>query len=259
MLRGYYTAASGMVTQEKKLNNIGQNITNASSAGYKKNNIVEGTFGEHIAVRMNAYMNRGTVDIGKGVYMQTAADEYTDYTQGGLTFTERPMDMAIMGNGFFVVADAEGNEYLTRDGQFSLDAEGYLVLPGFGRVQGDGGDIYIGISEFSVDRTGMIYLTPPGEEPVEVSRLSIAIPGDYDAMSKAANGMFITEDYDLLPETGSPDTAVIQGRLESSNVNMAEEMARMIASQRTFQSCSQIVKMYDELSDQINSRISRIQ
>jgi flagellar basal-body rod protein FlgG len=259
MIRGYYTAASGIVTQEKKLNTYANNIANVSTAGYKKDNLVEGTFGEHMAVRMNAYQNRATVDIGRGVYMQTVVDEYTDHIQGAFTETGRPMDFAIQGDGFFVVADEEGNEYLTRDGQFSLDDEGYLVLPGYGRVQGDAGDIEIGTSEFQVDRNGVVSTFDEDGESTEIDRLSIALVDDYDAMQKAANGMFVSDDYGLMGEEGNIGTAVFQGRVEASNVGMVEEMSRMLSTQRSLQSCSQIVKMYDELSDQMNTRISRIQ
>lgn len=260
MVRGYYTAASGIVSQEKRLNAIANNISNVSTAGYKRGDVVMGTFGEHIAVRMNAYQRRPTVEIGRGVFMQTVTDEYTNYSQGGFEDTYRPMDLAIMGSGFFVVADAEGNEYLTRDGQFSLDDEGCLVLPGYGRVQGDGGDIEIGTSEFEVGVDGSVYVIPveADEEPELIGRITVALPEDYDAMYKAANGMFVSDDYVLAGEdTGG--FAIRQGRVERSNVNIAEEMSIMIQSQRSLQSSSQIVKMYDNLTEQMNTRVARTQ
>lgn len=259
MLRGYYTAASGMVTQEKKLNTFANNISNASTAGYKKDSLVSGVFGEHLAVRMNAYQNVPHHPIGPGVFMQIIDEKYTDYEQGAFEQTDRPMDIAVAGEGYFVIGKDDGGEYLTRDGQFSLDEEGYLVLPGFGRVIGENGEINIGTSNFSVDRQGYIYVTPfdaePDDEPELLDRLLIVEPTDYETFDKADDKLFTTDDYEQVTFEA---TSIFQGRLERSNVNMAEEMTRVIASQRSLQTCSQIVKMYDDLADKINTQISRI-
>lgn len=259
MVRGFYTAASGLVTQEKRLNAISNNIANVSTAGYKKDGVVMGTFGEHMSVRMNAYQRRNTVDIGPGVFMTTVDESYTDISQGGFEQTNRPMDFAIAGEGFFVINDAEGNPLLTRDGQFSMDEEGYLVLPGYGRVQGVEGDIQLASSLFDVDRMGNIYDRPdnPDEEATVIDRLVIAIPQDYEALAKASDYMFVSEAFDIAEPTGE-QFSIRQGLVERSNVMISQEMTEMIASQRSLQSCSQIVKMYDELTEQANSRISRV-
>lgn len=259
MLRGYYTAASGMVTQEKKLNTYANNITNASTVGYKKDNMISGVFGEHLAVRMNAYQNVPTHPIGEGVYMQVIDEKYTDYMQGAFEDTARPMDIAIAGEGYFVIGQDDGGEYLTRDGQFSLDEEGFLVLPGYGRVLGENGEIGIGTSNFSVDNEGNIYVTPfdaePDDEPELLDRLLIVAPSDYETFDKADDKLFTTDDYEQI---SFADTRIFQGRLERSNVNIAEEMTRVISSQRALQSCSQIVKMYDEMAEKIHTQISKI-
>lgn len=258
MLRGYYTAASGIVTQEKRLNAYANNITNASTVGYKKDNLVSGVFGEQLSVRMNAYQSAAHNPVGQAVYMQVIDEKYTDYEQGGFEFTQRPMDLAVQGEGFFVVSNENG-EYLTRDGQFSLDEEGYLILPGFGRVQGENGPIQIGTSFMSVDRMGNVYTFPPdAEEEAEatlVDTLRIAVPADITTLDKADNGLYTADGYTAV---SGADTAVLSGALERSNVNMAEEMTRVIASQRSLQTCSQIVKMYDEMADKITSQVSRV-
>lgn len=248
-----------MLTQEKKLNTFANNITNASTVGYKKDSLVSGTFGEHLAVRMNAYQNVPYHQIGSGVFMQVIDEKYTDYAQGAFEDTLRPMDVAIAGEGYFVIGKEDGNEYLTRDGQFSLDEEGYLVLPGFGRVLGESGELNIGTSNFSVDRQGYIYVTPfdaePDDEPELLDRLLVVEPTDYETFDKSDDKLFATDEYE---QVSFDATNIYQGRLERSNVNMAEEMTRVISSQRALQSCSQIVKMYDSMAEEINTRISRI-
>lgn len=256
MIRGFYTAASGVYTQEKNLNNIANNISNSNTSGYKRDSLVMGTFGEHVTLRLNAYQEAQRTAIGPAVYMQVVDEKYTTYSQGGFEQTTRPLDMSIMGDGMFVIATADGDERLTRDGQFSLDEEGYLVLPGFGRVQGGNGDIYLGVSQIAVDATGNIYLENEDGEAELTDRLQIALPEDYSLLEKDRNGLYIGEDYPIATDE-DPNWAVRQYHLERSNVNMADEMTRMIASQRALQSCSQIVKMYDDMAENINARVSR--
>ncbi len=261
MLRGYYTAASGIVVQEKKLNTYANNISNVLTAGYKKDNMISGVFGEHLAVRMNAYARNRTHEIGPGVFMQIVDEKYTDYVQGTFEMTGRMQDMAIAGDGFFVIGREDG-EYLTRDGQFSLDEEGYLVLPGFGRVLGENGEIQIGNGDdFHVDEHGGVHVIPfdeesdPEAESTQIDTLLVVNPDDWETFDKNreglydAGGAFTPVDY--------TNTRVFQGRLEKSNVNMAEEMTRVLYSQRSLQSCSQVVKMYDDMADRI-VQISRV-
>ncbi|MDR2909712.1 MAG: flagellar hook-basal body protein [Oscillospiraceae bacterium] len=259
MLRGFYTAASGIISQQTRLNAISNNIANSSTAGYKRDEVTLSTFGEHIAVRMNTYEQSPLHRQGDGVWMQVTDEEHTNHEQGGFDFTNSSLDMAVQGEGFFVV-NTQGGERLTRDGQFALDEEGFLVLPGFGRVQGEGGDIQIGTSNFSVSTNGTIYAQQDiqgVEEPVEIDRLLLAIPEDYAAMEKDSGGLFISENYAEIPAE-SAATVVRQGATEKSNVNMGNEMTKMIAAQRSLQSASQIVKMYDSMSEQGVSSLSRI-
>jgi len=259
MLRGYYTAASGIVTQEKKLNTYANNISNANTVGYKKDNMIAGVFGEHLAVRMNAYQNVRRHPIGPGVFMQRIDEKYTDYAQGAFDLTNRPMDVAIQGEGFFVISRGD-EEYLTRDGQFSLDEEGFLILPGFGRVMGENGEIEIGTSRFHIDAMGNVVRIPeesgPDGEPEHLDRLLVVEPADWDTFDKARDSLFAAAGGYVPVEW--ENTAILQGRLERSNLNMAEEMTRVIASQRALQSNSQIVRMYDDLADKITTQISRV-
>jgi flagellar basal-body rod protein FlgG len=259
MLRGFYTAASGIRTHEKALNTTANNIANANTSAYKKDHLILGTFGEHLTLRMDRYQNVVGPPIGNEVYMQVVNDKYTIHQQGGFEQTTRPLDMSIMGDGMFVIGTEEG-EFLTRDGQFSIDEEGFLVLPGFGRVQGVDGDIDLGgVSDITVDGFGVITApTIDGEagEVDELGQLLIAIPEDYAALVKEPSGLYSGASTPA-PEDGG-DYFVRQFHLERSNVNMAEEMTAMIANQRSLQSCSQIVKMFDQMAETINTRISNV-
>jgi len=255
MLRGFYTAASGMVSQEKRLNAIANNIANVNTAGFKREDLVFGTFGEHMAVRMNEY-NMGRLDrIGRGVWMQVTDFKYTDFEQGGLDATNRSFDMAIVGDGFFLIATPDGNR-LTRDGQFALDDEGYLILPGYGRVQGEGGDINLeGRADFLANRNGDIFLVNEDGELEHVDRLLIALVEDLSTLEREPSKLFYAPEFTAATENFE-NTMILQGLVERSNVNMAQEMTRMMASQRSLQSAAQIVRKFDEMTEQGNNRIS---
>jgi len=258
MLRGFYTAASGMLSQEKRLNTIANNISNVSTVGFKREDLALGTFGEHVAVRMNAYNAAPTNNIGSGVWMQVSDERFTRFEQGGFDPTGRGLDMAIRGDGFFVIGTPEGDR-LTRDGQFSLDADGYLELPGFGRVQGVNGDINLfGRSDFVVARNGDIFLPGAGGELGLVDRLAIALPGDPSALERDPSKLWYAPGgFELMGEVPE-STMIMQHHLERSNVDMTDEMTRMMASQRSLQSASQLVRMFDEMSEQGVQRISRM-
>jgi flagellar basal body rod protein FlgG len=248
-----------MVTQEKRLNAISNNIANVSTAGYKKDGVTMSTFGEHIAVRMNAYQAARTHAIGRGEWMQVTDVSFTDFSQGGFEMTTRPMDFAIAGAGYFVIRAQDDTEYLTRDGQFSMDEEGFLVHPNFGRVMGVDGDLYIGVSDFAVGPNGEVYRMPEDEdaELEMVGRMLIAIVEDTDLLEKGPNHMFIADEYEI----GGPNDdsyTIIQGHVERSNVNVAMEMTEMMAAQRSLQAASQILKMYDQMTEQSGQRISQI-
>jgi len=256
MLRGFYTAASGMVSQERRLNAISNNIANANTVGFKKEDVAFGTFGEHIAVRMNAYNMAPVHQHGGGVWMQTVDLKFTDFEQGSFDFTSRAFDLAIQGEGFFVIDTPQGNR-LTRDGQFALDEEGYLILPGFGRVQGIEGDIQLTRSDFVVGRNGEIFMRDE-DDPTEfelVDRLMIALPEDLTALEREPSKLFFAENYTIAGENPE-NTMILQETLESSNVNMAVQMTGMMAAQRSLQSAAQLVRMFDEMADQGNNRIS---
>jgi flagellar basal-body rod protein FlgG len=259
MLRGFYTAASAMHTAEKRLNVHSNNIANVSTAGFKRDGLISGTFGEHMAVRMNMYQGMPAQDIGRGVFMNTVVGEYTDYSQGAFDFTSNPYHLAIAGDGYFVIQTPAGEFGLTRNGQFALDDEGYLILANYGRVQGESGDIMLADHRFTVWQDGLIFFEDEESgEAIEVDRLLIVMPNGVEGdFKKAEHEMFEAAAGFTQIDPEDASTVILQNTTERSNVNIADEMSSIIASQRTLQANGQIVRMYDELIDSVNQRISR--
>ena len=154
MLRGYYSAASGMLVHQRNLNVIGNNLVNSQTPGYRAQRVVQKTFDQEVVSR---YEDGKYTTIGNGKQVNEVETVETNFNESSIYETENPYDMAVMGDGFFNIAGDNGRTFLTRNGAFNIDSDGYLVLEGVGRVQGENGDIYVGGNDFKMDSSGNIY------------------------------------------------------------------------------------------------------
>lgn len=239
MFQGYYDLASNMITQNRNMNIISNNISNVSTPGYKEDRLMESTFREEMIYRYDQY---GKTRVGTVSRMNIADERVTDYSEGGLRETGSPLDVGLTGNGFFVIQTNNGVVY-TRNGSFNLDDERYLVLPGIGRVQGTNGPIQLTTDEVGIDSQGNI-TTEDGLQTF--GRLQIVDFADYTQLTKITGGVF--------QAAGAPQAStakVTQRYTEYSNVNMAEQMTRMMSGQRVLQGTAQILKIYDQLTGKI--------
>ncbi|MEG0178205.1 MAG: flagellar hook-basal body protein [Oscillospiraceae bacterium] len=237
MNRGFYTLASGMMTRQRSLNAIANNMANGKTPGFKSERVVTTTFEQELMIRKEG--NKETA-IGKGAPVNMVEDIVSDFNATQLMQTDSPYDIAIQGDGYFAVAKDGGQQYLTRNGHFNIDAEGFLILPDQGRVQGIKGDIKIGGAGFSVDSQGTVY----DDKGKLVDTLLIQAPAEGTTLPKYANGMYVAEG-ELVPVT-TPNTA--QFVYEGSNVDYNNEMALMMETQRSFQSCSKALTMIDQIN-----------
>lgn len=236
MFQGYYDLASNMITQNRNMNIISNNISNVSTPGYKEDRLMESTFREEMIYRYDQY---GKTQVGTVSRMNIADERVTDYTEGGIRETGAPMDVGLTGRGFFEIQTDNGNVY-TRNGSFNLDDNGYLILPGFGRVLGTNGPIRLTTDKIEIDKQGNIM----NEGGTQVfGTLRVVDFADYGQLTKVTGGVFRAN---AQPQAAQGVT-ITQRYLEDSNVNMAEEMTRMMSGQRVLQSSAQLLKMYDQL------------
>ena len=250
MLTGFYTAASGMLMQQRTLNVLANNMANVKTPGFRTERVVSTTFEQALLTRMEG---ANSAVVGSGDPIRIVEDIPTSFDPGFLETTNRPFDMAIAGEGFFVV-QSENQQYLTRNGNFDLDEEGYLVLRGAGRVMGQDGEIFLdGSSNFTVTREGVIL----DGEGRRIDTLLIAQPTNYAQLEKFANGMYIDPNADTTPYNGE-GVQVVQNTLERSNADLNQEMARAIEAQRTFQICSSMLKTIDQINDKTANRIASL-
>ncbi len=241
MFKGFYTATSGMLSQSRILNTISNNMSNASTPGYKRDVLATTTFKDEMVIRTGNLDKKKSTKIGTSSMIRTAQELVTDYEEGLLEFTDRPLDFNIQGKGFFQIKTPEGEYRYTRNGSFNLDADGYLVLQHVGRVIGEDGDIFLGTEKISLDNEGNIRHKETGET---LGSFQLADFNNYKDLIKTDEGMFEVKNPLLAYRS---DAELQQGALERSNVEAAEEMVSMIAGQRAFQSSAQIAKAYDEI------------
>ena len=211
-------------------------MSNVSTPGYKMDRMMESTFRDEILYR---YDQNGKTAVGPISHMNVADERVTDYTEGGIRETGYPLDVGLTGDGFFVI-ETENGEVYTRNGSFNLNNQGYLILPGMGRVMGTNGPIQVDTDDLAIDTQGRITNADDGRY---YGTLEIVDFADYAQLTKVTGGVFQAAEDPI----AARNTVVTQKYLEDSNVNLAEQMTAMMSSQRVLQGAAQILRMYDQM------------
>lgn len=242
MLKDLYTAALGMMPQQTRLEVISNNLANASTTGFKRDSVFERNL---IDARANLYNVKGDAEQDDPPH-----GHYTDFKSGSMEQTDNPLDLAIAGNGFFVTQDEEGEQFLTRSGNFTISKDGYLQAKDGKFLMGQNGIINVS-QEMALNSEGEanakavnIRINDSGELFVNdksVANLLIANVGDLNQLEKVSNATFIdTGNADITFQTPE-QTVVKQGWLESSNVDVVSEMVQMIELQRMYEAGSKVI------------------
>lgn len=251
MFKGFYNLTSGMLTQGRKLDVVANNMINVSTAGYKMNQYTATTFDEAMYSRIGNKEKSSPEEIGVQSYMLVSSQLYTDYTQGLLEETGIPLNFALEGDGFFAVQAENGEVAYTRSGDFSLDEEGYLCLPGLGRVLGqDLQPIQLMTDKLEVDGMGTLFTQNGGY----LGRLGVFAFED--------NGQLAYNPMGLMTGGGqaqaAQDVTIHWKRLERSNVDLVRQMTEMLSTQRALQSAAQMSKIYDQVMTKATNDIGRL-
>lgn len=274
MYQGFYNLTSGMLTQQRKLNVVSNNMVNVQTAGYKKDTMTQKTFQEEMLIRTGKYNKDNPSDLVTTSKIVTAEQTYTDFEQGAFEQTDDIYDFAIGGNGWFSIQTNAGVMY-TRNGSFSVDQEGYLELNNLGRVLGANDQpIQIPTENFTVDTAGNIivntssaalYTGEPGNEATETTDQQTVSYGqiklvdfqDLTQLHKEDNGLYSTNQAATVVN-GQDGTQLQWTMLERANVDMVDEMTQMISSQRALQGAAQMLKMYDNLMARASSDVGKL-
>jgi flagellar basal-body rod protein FlgF len=261
--RGLYTAATGMLTQEIKLDYISNNLANVNTYGFKQNASAVKSFPQMLVHRLNeSYLKvsgvEGNMDLRPMVglsSMGAVVDEIsTDFEAGNIVNTENPFDMAIDGQGFFVVETPYG-ERMTRAGNFTINADKELVTKLGYRVMGQNGPIALDGNKFNVDSSGVVYIGDKGDEYLD--KLKIVTVDDYKTIQKVGQDLF-TVPAELPQPFDVTEVSVRQGALEMSNVNAVAMLRSMIDVMRTYEANSKVVVTKETLLGKAVSEIAKV-
>lgn len=244
MVKGLYTAYTGLLNQQNRLDVITNNLANATTTGYKKEGLTSQSFDSVMAIKVNdassGYMNQNIGLLNLGVKV---GETYRDYTQGSVKATNGVYDFALSGDGMFSISftnkSGEESTMYTRDGSFSTTKDGYLVTSDGDFVLGQDGPIQIPANTtVSVDESGMIYA-----DGQYVDQFAITDFENTDYLEKYGNNLYKAVDG----ATEKQATAkVLKGYLEMSNINVVSEMVQMITVSRAFESSQKVMTSIDE-------------
>ncbi|GAA0627118.1 flagellar basal-body rod protein FlgF [Brevundimonas kwangchunensis] len=238
-----YVGLSRQMTLRRELDIVANNIANADTTGFKVEQLL---VGEEVGERArNAFIRPGVsfvLDNGVG----------RDFSQGALSQTGRTLDFAIEGEGaFFTVQDGADQAY-TRDGAFTLDAQGRLTTETGHAVLGDGGEIVINpeLGQVSVGADGTI-----SQDGETIGRLSVVRFDSLGVLEKSGDGLYRNASNAVAQE--APDARVRQGMLEGSNVNPILEITNLIEIQRAYESVTRMIENTTDLSRRAVERLGR--
>ncbi len=229
-----FLSASGALRQEKRLQLISQNLSNAQTTGYKKDVPLFYTLFSQAMGQVQEERGFSSISL----------------QQGHLEKTGNPLDLALEGEGFFKVMTPLGVRY-TRAGHFILDREQRLSHPEGYPVLGKNGEVRLSGKEIVVEKDGSIRMD--GSESHRIAVVTFASP---DRLKKEGRNLFVAETPE--EEREAREVSVLQGYLEQSNVNAIEEMIGLIDSLRTYEACMKMIQSRDELHGKVVNDLGRV-
>jgi len=256
-----WIAKTGLEAQQTRMNLVSNNLANASTTGFKRDRAVfEDLIYQNVRQVGSQTSQDTTLPSGlmQGTGVRTVATEKL-HTQGNLIQTDNSLDVAIQGRGYFQILRPDGTLSYTRNGEFMLNAQGeivtangYTVQPGF-NVPQDAQSISIG-------NDGTITVQIAGDdEPTEIGNLQIADFINPTGLQPIGENQFVETASSGAPQLGTPGLnglgSVLQGSLESSNVNVAEELVNMIETQRAYEMNSKAISTSDQMLQYINNNL----
>lgn len=278
MLKGLYTAYTGMLNEQHRMDVMTNNLANADTNGYKKEGTTSQAFDTVLAYKIKDLSEPGNLPKSLGTartYDEDAVDNadrwvsrtgmnlgvkigenYTDYSVGPIKETGNTFDLAISDSGFFAIQytnkAGETSIKYTRDGNFTMNSQGYLVTQdGDYVLDEDGRRIQMDpLLSVSIDRSGRI--TQDGEE---VAIIGLTDFEDYDYLERFGENFFQPVDGATQIEC---ESQIYSGYLETSNISIVTEMVNMITIQRQYESNQKVITTYDETLDTAVNQLGKL-
>ncbi|RVT83131.1 flagellar basal-body rod protein FlgG [Inhella crocodyli] len=260
MMRSLWISKTGMEAQQMQLDHISNNLANVSTSGYKRTHAqFEDLIYQNLRQSGAPQTEQTTLPTGLqvGLGVRPVASSRT-YTQGSLQQSDNSLDMAILGDGFFQIQRPDGTTAYTRDGQFKLDANG-LIVTNNGDTLLPGVTVPQNARQITIGQDGTVSAVVAGTAaPQTLGQLQLANFINPNGLEAQGGNLFVETASSGAPQVGNPGTNAIgtikQGYIETSNVNVVEELVQMITTQRAYELNSKAV----QTSDQMLQRLSQL-
>jgi flagellar basal-body rod protein FlgG len=253
MLRSLWISKTGMEAQQLQLDNISNNLANVATNGYKKSHaqfedLIYQNLRQSGAASSDQTQLPTGLQVGLGVMPVSTA---RDFSQGSLQQTGNNFDVAISGNGFFQVTMPDGTTAYTRDGSFKVDANGQLVTNNGYTIQ-PGITIPAQAQSVAIAADGTVTATLPGQAaPATLGQLQIAGFANPAGLDPKGENLYAETASSGTPTAGAPGSNGLgklqQGFVETSNVNVVEELVSMITTQRAYELNSKAIQTSDQM------------
>jgi len=259
MIKSLNTAATGMAAQQQNMDVISNNIANVSTNGFKKSRAEFEDLLYHTskepgtATGANSYSPNG-VQVGLGV--KTAAVQ-KDFDGGSAVITKNPLDLMIEGSGFFQVLTGDGQLAYTRDGSFRKDPTGRLIDKNGNTLQPEI-TIPPAVKGIEFTSAGEVRIIQGlSDVPTPLGQIDIANFVNPAGLKAVGKNLFVqtpSSGQPIVSRPGLSGTGLLaQGQLETSNVNIVDEMVNMITAQRAYETNSKVIQTSDQMLQSINN------
>ncbi len=261
MERALWIAKTGLDAQQARMAVISQNLANVNTTGFKRDRAAFEDLLYQTVHQVGSQSTEATqlpTGVAFGTGVRVAATE-KEHTQGNIVNTDQSLDMAVNGRGFFEIAMPDGTSAYSRDGSFALNSSGQIVTSD-GYVLQPGITIPDGAQSISISRDGIVSVLQPGNSaPTQVGSLQLVDFVNPTGLQAVGDNLFRETAASGTPQAGTPGNnglgQILQGSLESSNVNVAAELVNMIETQRAYEMNSKAISTTNQMLQYANQQL----
>lgn len=261
MITALWSAKTGLDAQQTKMSVISNNLANAATVGFKRDRAVFEDLMYQNLRQSGAQSSEETtlpsgLNVGTGVRV-VATEKLV--SQGDMQTTDNPLDIAIQGRGYFEILMPDGTTAYTRNGEFQVNAEGQMVNASGYQLQ-PGISIPENVKSLTIGMDGTVSALLPGDAtPQEIGKIQITDFINPTGLQPLGGNLFAETGSSGAPQTGTPAQnglgSLQQGALETSNVNVVEELVNMIETQRAYEINSKAISSTDDMLSYVNNNL----
>lgn len=257
-----WISKTGLDAQTKEIAVISNNLANVSTVGFKKSRAV---FEDLLYQTVNQPGGRSSQDteLPSGLMLGAGTKVVATqkiHTQGDLITTDNALDLMVQGEGFFEVLMPDGTQSFTRNGQFTLDEEGNVVTPGSGYLLQPQITVPEDALSINVSQDGEVSVRLQGQaENAVIGQINTSNFINPGGLEPIGQNLYVETAVSGAPQQGTPGLEgfgmILQGSLETSNVNTTEELVNLIQSQRAYEMNSKVISAVDQMLSYINQQL----